>query len=699
MNASQDSNNRRPNRGRGRKIERKWGTGLLAAILTVALAVPAVYPAQHAEAAETASAAQSGFTPDQLDGLAYLNEIRAKVGVGPLELDARLTQASQAHAAYYNTSHFEGLSAHREEPGTSGFTGVTPGDRGKAAGWPNSSVAEVMSYNNATTREAVDSWLSTAYHRKIILDGKYKWLGIGLQDGTAVMNPSYSKFEENGPEAKVYPYDGMKGADIGFYGFENPNPLDRFNVEHSGGIISASAGWSIDSFEASIVDSQGREVPYYRELQGDTVFLYPKDVLDGYSVYTVKLDYTVYKETQVRSKTWSFTTGKGRTIEGLSAQYDELVLNPGSRIPLQAVASYDDGTYGTPKTAIAYSSSSPAGLKVSADGTLEGIKSGNYKVTLSDGKVRGTVPVRVFERLKTKSYPATDPAKVKDIAGRADQEAIEWALRSGIAGADSGGRFRPDDSVSEAQFLTMLLRAYKIDDESYASKKKSHWAEGAYKVAAARNLLLFSTRPGKADFRDKPINRYRAAGLIASADGVNFDFPYAVNYVLARDYMRGTEGNQSWTFGSDDIVTRGQAAVILMRLQSGMKQISGAPKSVTSKDKLPEDLVPEVYVKPKLSGKTLIAEFRADGTLSVEGQFAEQSGKLLEVQIDQPREDTQGGKMLEKIPAQTDSSGRFSVSSSGAYGEPFLNVYLRTEGMTYYIRVKKGTMNASDYSS
>ncbi|QYK67476.1 hypothetical protein KAI36_02626 [Paenibacillus sp. S02] len=144
--------------------------------------------------------------------------------------------------------------------------------------------------------------------------------------------------------------------------------------------------------------------------------------------------------------------------------------------------------------------------------------------------------MRVFEHLKSKRYPATDPTKIKDIAGCSDQAAIEWALRSGVAGADANGKFRSVDPVSEAQFLIMLLRSYKVDDESYASnkkkKKKKHWAKGAYKVAAARNLLLFSTRPGKSDPRDKSINRYRAAGLIASMDG---DFPYAVNYVLSHD--------------------------------------------------------------------------------------------------------------------------------------------------------------------
>lgn len=105
---------------------------------------------------------------------------------------------------------------------------------GKAAGWPNISVAEVMSFKKETTKEAIDAWLSTAYHREITLDGQYTSVGIGLQGGTAVMEPAFVKFQKKDPEVKVYLYEGMKGAGIGFYGREIPNPLDRFGVEYSG---------------------------------------------------------------------------------------------------------------------------------------------------------------------------------------------------------------------------------------------------------------------------------------------------------------------------------------------------------------------------------------------------------------------------------------------------------------------------------
>ncbi|WP_261313442.1 hypothetical protein [Paenibacillus sp. DR312] len=63
------------------------------------------------------------------------------------------------------------------------------------------------------------------------------------------------------------------------------------------------------------------------------------------------------------------------------------MMNPGSKLPLQIVASYDDGTFGTPKTPISYSSSSPAGLKVSMYDRLEGVKPSSYKLTLSSDTV------------------------------------------------------------------------------------------------------------------------------------------------------------------------------------------------------------------------------------------------------------------------------------------------------------------------
>ena len=138
-------------------------------------------------------------------------------------------------------------------------------------------------------------------------------------------------------------------------------------------------------------------------------------------------------------------------------------------------------------------------------------------------------------------------------------------------------------------------------------------------MAKARNLLLFSSGPGKSEFRDKT-NEPLSHSWPDRIDGrCEFRFSLCTELRTGSYYMRGTQGNQSSMFGSNDIVTRAQAAVILMHLQSNMKQLVGALKSVTSEEKQAEHLFPEVYIKPALGSKTLIVEFGTDGRLLVEG--------------------------------------------------------------------------------
>ncbi|OMF61301.1 hypothetical protein BK141_21260 [Paenibacillus sp. FSL R5-0765] len=64
----------RPNWGIGQRSERRWAACLRSAVLALTVIVP-VYPAERASAASATLASQGGFTQDQLDGLAYLNEI------------------------------------------------------------------------------------------------------------------------------------------------------------------------------------------------------------------------------------------------------------------------------------------------------------------------------------------------------------------------------------------------------------------------------------------------------------------------------------------------------------------------------------------------------------------------------------------------------------------------------------------------
>ncbi|MNF07582.1 hypothetical protein D3C80_2077950 [compost metagenome] len=47
------------------------------------------------------------------------------------------------------------------------------------------------------------------------------------------------------------------------------------------------------SHKAVITDEKGTEIPYYEEVKGDDLYLFPKTILKGYYRYTVSLEYQV----------------------------------------------------------------------------------------------------------------------------------------------------------------------------------------------------------------------------------------------------------------------------------------------------------------------------------------------------------------------------------------------------------------------
>jgi uncharacterized protein YkwD len=290
------------------------GLRLLVLASLISAGMLAGSPAVPAMAAEAGTAA--GMNQDQSEALTYLNSVRAKVGLQPLQFSATISKAARLHALYYNANHEKlAENSHSQTKGASGFTGATVLERLKASGWspgPNGyTTGEVMHFEQSGSKEAIESWLNTAYHREIILSHKYKEIGIGLVDGTAVMDLAgpYDPAPIKGGIA-VFPYNGMKNVDVGFYGLENPNPLSKFNVKESGYIISATAQNEMVWHKADITDESGADVPYFEELRNkNTLFMYPKSVLKENHTYKVSLSYEMKGKAGKQQITWSFTTG------------------------------------------------------------------------------------------------------------------------------------------------------------------------------------------------------------------------------------------------------------------------------------------------------------------------------------------------------------------------------------------------------
>lgn len=168
--------------------------------------------------------------PDTQRMLARADLFRADAGLPPLIGDAKISAAARNHSVYTTLNKTEAnLSAHGEQPGKPGFTGIEPSERCAAAGANCGS--EVMFSPGVV--DPVGGWLATVYHRP--LPGSPRATLVGAAEasgGWAVMDGGYEQNVLTAPFG--YPVGRWRG-EAGFGG-EIPDPVS----------FCRSAGQNID---------------------------------------------------------------------------------------------------------------------------------------------------------------------------------------------------------------------------------------------------------------------------------------------------------------------------------------------------------------------------------------------------------------------------------------------------------------------
>jgi len=102
------------------------------------------------------------------------NAERARHGLRPLTVDARLARAAQAHSADMVRRSF---FAHENPDGRQVW------DRAVAAGYAYRKVAENIAAGQRTAEEVVLGWMGSPGHRANILDGELTQIGVGCAEG------------------------------------------------------------------------------------------------------------------------------------------------------------------------------------------------------------------------------------------------------------------------------------------------------------------------------------------------------------------------------------------------------------------------------------------------------------------------------------------------------------------------------------
>lgn len=104
-----------------------------------------------------------------------VNALRERAGLPGVAASDTLAMAAARHASYLDTNRDPtsppaGISAHRQQPGSPGFSGEKPGDRAVASGYPHHAVLENVSMGYDDLDTALDGLMSAIYHRLTFLN-------------------------------------------------------------------------------------------------------------------------------------------------------------------------------------------------------------------------------------------------------------------------------------------------------------------------------------------------------------------------------------------------------------------------------------------------------------------------------------------------------------------------------------------------
>jgi uncharacterized protein YkwD len=301
------------------------GTGAMMMMGAAGSGMPPTNPA-------SCPAPPADAPPQTVAALAAVNNYRVPAGSGCATMVAEINKAATAHCAYYAQFAMDDMcvaNPHLEVMGCTGFTGATPGDRMKAAGYSSFGGGEVMAFVNSA-QGSVDTWVNSVWHRVPILDPWTTHLGYGSSATKACDTIDFGRGTTPAPAntVVVYPYDGQLNIPVAFNGqYEGPMPPAPASGWPSSAPISVYAqkiavtahvltkDGDATPIEHVWLDSQAEIVAQdMRRSLTNVVFMYANMPFEPNTKYRVKVSGTYTGGALL--KEWTFTTGAAATRPG-----------------------------------------------------------------------------------------------------------------------------------------------------------------------------------------------------------------------------------------------------------------------------------------------------------------------------------------------------------------------------------------------
>ena len=136
---------------------------------------------------------------------------------------------------------------------------------------------------------------------------------------------------------------------------------------------------------------------------------------------------------------------------------------------------------------------------------------------------------------------------------------IEWAYNEGIIKGYPDGTFKPDATLTEAQFVALLVR---FDCSASDSLKTT---ADHYRYMQNNRMPLNGYTDTK--LRNQPVTKGQVARIIAAFQGQDLSVTHAVNHLYKNNLATGATGKNDYNdYGAHLSMTRADAADFFKRL-------------------------------------------------------------------------------------------------------------------------------------
>ena len=176
-------------------------------------------------------------------------------------------------------------------------------------------------------------------------------------------------------------------------------------------------------------------------------------------------------------------------------------------------------------------------------------------------------------------------------------DTIQWGTDQSVTKGYPDGTFRPEATVTEAEFLAMLERSFVKE-----MADGTPWYKPYYDLAYQNNYPVTSTP-------DNVILRSQVAEIVAGTQGVNYTGDNAIQYLLGKGLAQGYDKNviTIGNYHGADTLNRAQAVQFIKNLKdNGIQEIKARPFDPSPVSELPA--LPAQPGQPVLIGKIAVPD-------------------------------------------------------------------------------------------